>query len=215
MDYKQIMTTVAVALIAGVLAAFVAVWLVAPKALPSGKDIVAGAAGNLLAEQYDPYVQYNGGYNSAKDIKTSADLNTSGTFTATGAATLTSTFTLGSSGTAATRFNTGTCHLAVASSTPLTIAATSSVMVDCQGTNVLASATASYSALTGITADDNVFVSAPTTTPTGTGSGLVVAGVNASSTSGYISIKITNLTGATFTFATTSAYGWRYWATDL
>jgi len=35
-----------------------------------------GAAGNLLAENYIPYVLYNGGYNSAKDLTLSGSGNT-------------------------------------------------------------------------------------------------------------------------------------------
>ena len=42
--------------------------------LPSG----FGAAGNLLAEQYIPYVLYNGGYNSAKPIATTDTLTATG-----------------------------------------------------------------------------------------------------------------------------------------
>ena len=54
--------------------------------LPSGQSF--GAAGNLLAEQYIPYVLYNGGYNSAKDIETSANFEVGGTSTLTGDVTL-------------------------------------------------------------------------------------------------------------------------------
>ena len=49
---------------------------------------VFGAAGNMLAENYIPYVQYNGGYNSAKPM------NLTGTFDVSGAVTLTSTFSV-------------------------------------------------------------------------------------------------------------------------
>lgn len=37
-----------------------------------------GAAGNLLAEQYDPYIMYNGGFTTGKEIK---QTQTSGTST--------------------------------------------------------------------------------------------------------------------------------------
>lgn len=60
-----------------------------------------GAAGNLLAENYDPYVQYNGGYNSAKPIKTSDSLDggatTVTTLDASGAVVLSSTLQAGAS----------------------------------------------------------------------------------------------------------------------
>jgi hypothetical protein len=45
-------------------------------------NTVFGAAGNMLAEEYIPYVLYNEGYNSAKDIKTTGNFySTAGTFT--------------------------------------------------------------------------------------------------------------------------------------
>jgi hypothetical protein len=50
------------------------------------KSLLAGAPGNMLAENYDPYVMYNGGYNTNKDM------NVGGTFTGV-AATLTGTLT--------------------------------------------------------------------------------------------------------------------------
>ena len=41
----------------------------------NGLNIPAGASpGNLLAEQYDPYVQYNGGYKSNKPMQIENDL---------------------------------------------------------------------------------------------------------------------------------------------
>lgn len=52
---------------------------------------VAGAAGNLLAEQYDTYVQYNGGYNSAKPM------NLTGTFDVSGIANFTGNLGVSSS----------------------------------------------------------------------------------------------------------------------
>lgn len=53
--------------------------------LPSG---LGATAGNLLAEQYMPYVLYNGGYNSAKPIATSDTLAVTGTSALTGDVTL-------------------------------------------------------------------------------------------------------------------------------
>lgn len=162
---------------------------------------IFGAIGTNPVENYIPIIKYNEGYYSELPVTTTSDLTAAlGSFTS---------FKLGSTGTTQTRQNTGICYLAVGSSTPLAVAASSTVAVDCQGTNVLASATASYSALAGVTADDNVSISMPTTTPT-TNLGLSVQGVGASSTPGYITVKIKNLTGGTFTFATTSAFGWHY-----
>lgn len=39
-----------------------------------GQSFGATSAGNLLAENYLPFVMYNGGYQSAKDISTTADV---------------------------------------------------------------------------------------------------------------------------------------------
>lgn len=47
-----------VALIIGALGLFVGI-----RALPHASTLI-GAAGNMLAEQYEPYIQYNGGFNT-------------------------------------------------------------------------------------------------------------------------------------------------------
>lgn len=59
----------------------------------SGSDF-AGAPGNLLAEDYDPYVQYNGGFNTAKGITNSGTLTQSGASTISGALTLSGVSTI-------------------------------------------------------------------------------------------------------------------------
>ncbi len=61
-----------VAVVALVLAA-VAIYMAIPKSTSFG------AVGLKLIEQYDPYVKYNGGVNSALPIKTSNDLTASST----------------------------------------------------------------------------------------------------------------------------------------
>ena len=67
----------------------------------SGSDF-AGAVGNLLAEDYDPYVQYNGGFNTAKGITNSGTLTQSGASTLSGATTISGAATFSSTLTAAT-----------------------------------------------------------------------------------------------------------------
>lgn len=74
-------------------------------------NFTSGAAGNLLIEQYDPYVQQNGGINSALPVIFSGGSTLSGANTVSGAAAFTSTFTLGSGGTALTQYNQGTTTL--------------------------------------------------------------------------------------------------------
>lgn len=77
-----------------------------------------GAAGNLLAENYMPYVMYNGGYNTAKSIKTTGDL------------------TIGTSGTALVNMVVGTCNLI---GTDASQAASSTVAYDCAVTGLTSS----------------------------------------------------------------------------
>lgn len=48
-------------------------------------EIKFGAAGNMLAEEYIPYVLYNEGYNSNKPIETGSTLDVAGATTLTGA----------------------------------------------------------------------------------------------------------------------------------
>lgn len=165
-----------------------------------------GAVGGLLAENYMPYVMYNGGYNSAKD------LTISGVTTLSGATSLTSTLTVGSSGTALNRVNTGICYLRPTAST---IAASSTQLVDCQGTaavkNPSGTAGSVASALPGVTLGDFVQVTLSTTTGLGgttAGSfigGLSLLGASASTTAGYINLIIANLSGTIFTWPVAGA----------
>ncbi len=61
------------------------------------KDIdtfIGTAPGNMKAEDYMPYVQYNGGYNSAKSITTS-DTVTGASLVASGAVTVGTSLSVG------------------------------------------------------------------------------------------------------------------------
>lgn len=85
---------------------------------------------------------------------------------------------VGSSGSTVTQLLKGTCNLIGAAS----IAATSTGVMDC--------------AVTGVVVGDTVFVrSATTTSATGGMWGWDIAGANASSTSGFITVKLRNMTG--------------------
>lgn len=81
------------------------------------------------------------------------------------------------SGTSVTKLLKGTCNLI---GTP-TISATSTSAMDC--------------AVSGVVAGDTVFMQTPTTTPA-TFEGWNILGANASSTSGYLTVILQNLTGA-------------------
>lgn len=121
-----------------------------------------GAAGGLLAENYLPFIMYNGGFNTAKSIKTTGDL------------------TVGSSGTAVTQVLKGTCSLIAPSFVGL--AASTSIAMDC--------------AVTGVQSGDVVIAMFATSTASGVGPGWEVVGSSASTTSGFITLNITNGTGA-------------------
>lgn len=146
-----------------------------------------GAVGNMLAENYDPYIRYNGGFNTALPAIFSGNLTT------------------GTSGTVISRINTGFCTIQASGTT---ITASSTKTVDCQ-----ASTTGTQSALTGVTAGDKCFLGEATTSPT-TGQGLSVVGASASSTSGYITANIANLTGGTFTWTSTASSSWPYYCVN-
>ena len=105
---------------------------------------------------------------------------------------------VGSSGTALTRVNAGTCYIRPYAAT---ITATSTAKVDCQAT---ASWSASgVSALTGVTAGDFTVASLATSTAGSTFAGVHLIAASASTTSGYIELTISNLTGTTFTWPVT------------
>jgi len=133
------------------------------------------------------------------------------TLTVTGASTLTGAVAVGSSGTSIAGINTGTCYLNFGN-VPASISATTTTTVDCQASNMLATATTVQSALAGVTAGDKVFLTMPTTTPTTFTSSFILS-ANASSTAGYITVKFMNGTGGAFTPATTTVAGVQYFVT--
>lgn len=111
--------------------------------------------------------------------------------------------THGSTGTAISRINTGTCYIQAYATT---IAASSTVAVDCQATAAVGGiTTANDVALTGVTFGDFVVGNLSTTTAAAGGAfmGIIANGVSASTTAGYLSVRITNLSGTTFTWPTT------------
>lgn len=129
----------------------------------------AGAPGNLLAEDYDPYIQYNGGFNTAKGI------TNSGSFTQSGATSLTSTVTVGSGGTAFSKLLYGNCALLGMNTTHT---ASSTKPYDC--------------AVTGVTSSSVVFGNISTSSaPIGQDRFQVVS-VKASTTAGFITFMIYN-----------------------
>lgn len=112
------------------------------------------------------------------------------------------TFQAGSTGTAISGLNLGTCYIKAYATT---IAASSTATVDCQGTAAIGTITATGSALAGVTSSDSVLATLSTTTAGTTGQGLTIIGSSASTTAGHIDLRVSNLTGATFTWPTTGS----------
>lgn len=112
------------------------------------------------------------------------------------------TLTQGTSGVAITNLAPGTCYIKAYATT---IAASSTAVVDCQGTALIDQSTGRIgAALTGVSTNDKVVVTLSTTTSGTVSNGLVVTGANGSTTAGYIQLTISNLTGAVFTWPTTN-----------
>lgn len=112
----------------------------------------------------------------------------------------TSGLKVGSSGSTVTSTKIGNCTIFAYATT---IAASSTANVDCQG------GAAALTAISGIQAGDFVFVQMPTTTPT-TFEGLQLRGASASTTSGYIHLKLYNGTGTTYTWTAAASSSIQY-----
>ncbi len=107
---------------------------------------------------------------------------------------------IGTTGTKTNQTNWGTCYILAYATT---ITASSTAAVDCQKTAAVGTiTTASASALVGVRFGDNIQVTLSTTTAGSTFMGLNIIGAAASTTNGYISLRIANLTGTTFTWPT-------------
>lgn len=111
-------------------------------------------------------------------------------------------FIIGDNGSEITGLNMGTCYIAPYAST---IAASSTVVVDCQGTagwDAAGDTVTGSSALSGVVSGDviNAFLA---TSTAGVYGGIHIAGGIASSTAGHIELRITNFTGTTYTWPTT------------
>lgn len=113
------------------------------------------------------------------------------------------------SATTINQINSGTCYIKAYATT---IAASSSATVDCQATAAVSAG--GIAPLAGIQYGDNVQSTLATSTAGTTFMGLAIGGASASSTSGYISMRVINLTGATYTWPTSgNATGTAYYVT--
>ncbi len=105
---------------------------------------------------------------------------------------------VGITGTWRTKDNVGFCYIRPYAAT---IAASSTATVDCQGTQAWnAAGTINVSALTGLVMGDRVTATLSTTTAGAVSNGLVISGASASTTAGYIVLRISNLTGGVYTW---------------
>lgn len=144
---------------------------------PKANSVDGTASGAMNAEDYNPYIQYNGGYNSNLPI-TSAGLITG------------NTILVGSSsgGTTMSKFIAPANCTVIASTN--TIVASSTKDVDCT--------------VTGAVSGD--FVVAVATTSISTASnGVAIVAARASTTAGYVTLTLSNLTGGTFTWTATAS----------
>ena len=117
---------------------------------------------------------------------------------------------VGQTGQPITLLETGTCHLFTGADGALTtFSASTTLSLDCQATSPkLGTAPA---ALSDVAANDIVILHAPTTTPvTGARPSFHILGYSASTTAGYISAVLANVSGADFTLASSSIRNWQY-----
>jgi hypothetical protein len=175
----------AVAIIALVVSGWT--YFVMPPSLIGNGTFGATTATGMLAENYIPYVLYNGGYNSAKDINTSAYLGSTGTFQ------------VGSNGTTFSNIKAaGTCAMIFDTGYTSVFNASSTRAVDC--------------AVTGLLSTDTVIVAMlGTTTISSTNSnGWQISQASASSTNGFLTMNVTYWGAGTATIppsiASTTAY---------
>lgn len=113
-------------------------------------------------------------------------------------------FKIAQDGTRVTGLNTGTCNIYA----DVSIAATSTEAVDCGGGAL------GQTALQGISAGDVCWIQqATSTTPVLNGIDAIKA--NASSTSGFLTLGVSNLTGGTFTWTAAASSSWQYLCLDL
>ncbi len=152
----------------------------------SAKDAAGGVYNQVQKYFYDGI---NVGTTNQFVVSKLGVLTSSATAAWSAAQTFTSTVQFGSSGTALTQIKKGTCTIFAYATT---IAASSTGNVDCQA------GVAALTSLGDVLKTDLVFIQMPTSTPT-TSNGMQYY-ASASSTSGFISLRVINNTGTTFTW---------------
>ena len=117
-------------------------------------------------------------------------------------ATFSGSAKVGASGSTVAQSNFGNCVIWASATT---IAASSTKQVDCgSGYN-------GSTAIGAITPTGTAFVSATSSWPTTVFGGLVIESAQASSTTGYLTLTISNLTGAAYTWTAAASSSINYW----
>ncbi len=135
------------------------------------------------------------GYTCYTNVEVQGNLITDGTAIYNGVVQFLSSLQIGTNGTALTEIKSGTCTIFAYATT---IAASTTAQVDCQA------GASSLVAIAGIQNGDRVFANMASTTSAGF-EGLTLQWVAASTTNGYINMKVYNGTGGTFTWAATAS----------
>lgn len=178
-------------------------WILVPSNTPEYNGV-----GVPYAEEYDPYIRYNGGF------ATNLPATFASTSSMTGSTTISGGLKVGSSGTSVNNKVTGVCTVW---SSATTIAATSSAAVVCQS----ATDGSLTSGLTGVNSRAIVDIRMGSSTNTTVGGLIITGNVSASSTPGSILFRLYNATGATFTWTAAASSSsltnptWTYTAEDI
>lgn len=169
--------TLAGLIVAGLLIVAIIGWFT--PVLPKANGVEGVNTGSMAAEDYNPYIMYNGGYYSAKPIETTS------TLTVGGASSFTGLITVGSGGIKIGSTNGSTLTQVISTTcnpiANVSVAATSTAHIYCTG-------------VTGVTSSSQVFAEFATST-NAIGTQWVMLGSKASTTAGAIDFKIMNLTG--------------------
>lgn len=171
--------------IVGLVVALVLAGIAFYKTLGGSSDLASATPGSLLIEQYDPYVNQNGGINSALPIQTSS--------------TVTAANVTVGSGTNLTGFVAGTCDLI---GSAVSQAASTTVAYDCAVTGL----TSSYVAFAQL---------ATTTVRSSGSATWFVSAAKASTTAGYATVLLTNYGPAAVPAATSVGSSTKIWAFKL
>jgi len=166
---------------------------------------IGGVVIGLLATLFLGGASFGGVYNQViNEFHEGIKVGKSNQFVIDSAGALTTTggLTIGASGTQADSFVFGTCNIDGES---VALAAFETRAFTCGG------GSEGETALTNVLVGDNVQIEMPTTTPA-TNNSITITGVAASSTAGFIVVRITNASSSAVTLGSTATSTWNYQA---